>query len=95
MLVCVILSLISAHTICNPIEYTYCSDMSCLKSTIDHYVISIELSDSINKHSIIDELENRSDHLPLCIEITLPVSLNNTDDTCYFIPKPIVARSEF
>ena len=61
--------------------------MVLIKSTIDHFVISIELADSINKHSILDELENRSDHLPLCIEITLPVSLNNIDDIRYFIPK--------
>ena len=80
--------LISAHTIGNPVEYTYCSDISGIKSTIDHFVILIELADSINKHSILDELENRSNHLPLCIEITLPVSLNNIDDTRYFIPKP-------
>ena len=37
--------LISAHTIGNPVEYTYCSDI------IDHFVISIELADYINKHS--------------------------------------------
>ena len=80
--------LISAHTIGNPVEYTYCSDISGIKSTNDHFVISIELAGYINKHSILDELENRSDHLPLCIEITLPVSLNNIDDTSYFIPKP-------
>ena len=66
--------LISAHTIGNPVEYTYCGDISGIKSTIDHFVISIELPDSINKHSILDELENKSVHLPLCIEITLPVS---------------------
>ena len=42
----------------------------------------------LSKHSILDELENRSNHLPLYIEITLPVSLNNIDDTHYFIPKP-------
>ena len=61
--------LISAHTIGNPVEYTYCSDISGIKSTIDH-VVSIELVNYINKHSILDELENRSDHLPLCIKIT-------------------------
>ena len=61
--------LISAHTIDNPVEYTYCSDISGIKSTIDQFVISIELADSINKHSILDKLENRSDHLRIRIRM--------------------------
>ena len=45
------------------------------------------LADSINKHTMLEKFENSSDHLPLCSEITLPVSLNNIDDTRYFIQK--------
>ena len=64
------------------------STLTPVISTVGHFVISIELAASINKHSILDELENRSGHLPLCIEISLSVSLSNIDDTRYFIPKP-------
>ena len=61
-------SLISVHTIGNQVEYTYCSDISGVKSTLDHFVISNELSDCINKHCIIEDIENRSDDAPLCVD---------------------------
>ena len=81
-------SLISVHTIGNQVEYTYCSDISGVKSTFDHFVISNELSDCINKHCIIEDIENRSDHAPLCVDVTLPIIKSNIKDTRHFIPKP-------
>ena len=69
-------------------EIQLSTHISGIKSTIDHFVVSIELADSINKHSILDELQNRSHPLPLCIDIPLPGSFNIIDDTRYFIPKP-------
>ena len=81
-------SLISVHTIGNQVEYTYCSDISGVKSTLDHFVISNELSDCINKHCIIEDIENRSDHAPLCVDVTLPIIKSNIKDTRHFIPKP-------
>ena len=49
----------NAHTIGNPVEHTYWGDISGIKSTIGHFVISIELADSINKHSITHQLGPR------------------------------------
>ena len=81
-------SLISVHTIGNQVEYTYCSDISGVKSTLDHFVISNELSDCINKHCIIEDIENRSDHAPLFVDVTLPIIKSNIKDIRHFIPKP-------
>ena len=68
---CTAEDLISAHTIGNQVEYTYCSDFNIdVRTTIDHFVISTNLSDRKNKHCIIEDVENRSDHVPLCIDIT-------------------------
>ena len=76
-------------TIGNQVEYTYCSDFNIdVRTTIDHFIISTNLSDCKNKHCIIEDVENRSDHVPLCIDITMPISLNNIDDTRHFVPKP-------
>ena len=81
-------SLISVHTIGNQVEYTYCSDINGVKSTLDHFVISNELSDCINKHCIIEAIENRSDNIPLCVDVTLPIIKSNIKDARHFIPKP-------
>ena len=60
----------SVHSVGNQVNYTYVSDInSSVHSTIDHFVISNDLCDYANKHCTIDDVENRSDHLPLCIWI--------------------------
>ena len=71
-------NLVSAHSIGNPVKYTYTSGIngSSVHSTIDHFVLSSGLSGSINKHCILEDLENRSDHVPLCIELSLPIDIN-------------------
>ena len=85
---CTAEDLISAHTIGNQVEYTYCSDFNNdARTTIDHFLTSTNLSDRVNKHCIIEDVENRSGHVPLCIDITMPISLNNIDDTRHFVPK--------
>ena len=72
----------------NQVVYTYCSDISRVKSTLDHFVIFNELSNYINKHCVIEDIENRSDHVPICVDVTLPIIQSNIKDTRHFIPKP-------
>ena len=73
----------------NQVEYTYCSNFNNdVRTTIDHFVISTNSSDRTNKHCIIEDAENRSDHVPLCIDITISICLNNTDDARHFVHKP-------
>ena len=50
-----------------------------VRTTIAHFVISTNLSDCKNKHCIIEDVVNRPDHVPLCIDITMPISLKNID----------------
>ena len=45
-------------------------------------------SDYVNKHCTIDDVENRSDHLPLCMDISLPVGVNIVQESRQFQPKP-------
>ena len=85
---CSAVDLISAHTftIGNQVEYTYCSDLNNDVRTIYHFFISNNLSDRINKHCIINNVDNRSDNVPLRIYITMPISC--IDDTRQFVPEP-------
>ena len=87
---CSVEDLISAYTMA--IKWntcTYCRDFNNdVRTTIDHFVISTNLSDHVNKHCIIEDIENRSDHAPLCIDITMPISLKNIVDTRHVVLKP-------
>ena len=47
-------------------------------------IISSELYNCIKKHCTLDDIENRSDHLPLCLEISISVNVNNINDTCTY-----------
>ena len=86
---CSIDNLISAHSIGNPVKYTYTSDIdNSIHSTNDHFVLSSELSGCINKHCVLDDLENRSDHVPLCLELSLPIDVNLCNQARQFEPKP-------
>ena len=67
-------------------EYTYCSDLNNDVRTIDHFFIFNNLSDRINKHCIINNVNNRSDNVLLRIYITMPISC--IDDTRHFVPEP-------
>ena len=46
------------------------------------------MCDYVNKHCTIDDVENRSDHLPLCMDISLPVDVNIVQESRQLEPKP-------
>ena len=43
-------------------------------SIIDYFVLSPELTSRVNKYCTVDDIDNVSDHLPLCMYIDLPVN---------------------
>ena len=78
----------SVHSVGNQVNYTYVSNInSSVHFTIDHFVVSNDLCDYVNKHCTIDD-ENRSDHLPLCMDISLPVDVDIVQESRQFEPKP-------
>ena len=85
---CNIDNLVCVDTVSCSIEYTYTSDVTNSVSTIDHFIISKSLCDRINKYTTIDDLDNMSDHLPLCLSIDLPVCDIHFNDTRHFQSKP-------
>ena len=58
------------------------------KSLFDHFFISAQLDTCVNKLCVINDIENQSDHLPLCMSITLPVCDAESNSICQFVPKP-------
>ena len=70
------------------VEYTYLIDIICSKCLINHFFISAQLDNCDNKLCVISDIENQSDHLPLCMSITLPVCDIQTNSTRQFVPKP-------
>ena len=46
------------------------------------------MSEQINKHSTIDDVDNMSDHNPLCLQQSLPITIEHIEDTRQFEPKP-------
>ena len=55
---------------------------------IDHFLISAQLDNCANKLYVINDIENQSDHLSLCMSITLPVCDTESNSTHQFVPKP-------
>ena len=50
---CSVDNLVSAHSFGKPVKYTYTSDIdNSIHSTIDHFLLSSELSGGINKHCV-------------------------------------------
>ena len=74
--------------VCLPLDYSCYIFAISVHSTIDHFVLSSGLSGSINKHCILEDLENRSDHVPLCIQLSLPIDINLLVESRQFEPKP-------
>ena len=70
------------------VEYTYLSDINCSKSLIDHFFISAQLDNCVNKLCVINDIENQSDYLPLCMSFTLPVCDIESNSTRRFVSKP-------
>ena len=46
------------------------------------------MSEHINKQSTIDDVDNMSDHNPLCLQLSLPITIEHIEDTRQFEPKP-------
>ena len=60
--------------ISDPNAYTYSHDSLGQRKWNDHFLISSRLSNSTTNHSILNEGDNPSDHLPLLFTLSLPVS---------------------
>ena len=72
------------NTIGRPISYTFRSDMNSATSTIDHFALSPELASRVNKYCTVDDIDNISDHLLLCMYIDLPVNCLQFTETKHF-----------
>ena len=81
---CVEEHLIHVYSINKSVDYTYLTDINCSKSLIDHFFIII----NNNKLCVINDIKKQSDHLPLCMSITLPVCDTESNSTRQFVPKP-------
>ena len=42
----------------------------------------------MNNYCTVNDIDNMSDHLPLCMDIHLPVNIMYFTDSQYFVPKP-------
>ena len=45
------------------------------------------MSEHINKHSTIDDVDNMSDYNPLCLQLSSPINIKHIEDTRQFEPK--------
>ena len=66
--------------------YSYCSRINQSTSFLDHLLFSRELLKHVVKFSIIDDIENSSDHLPMLIGVNLPINEVSCETTSRFIP---------
>ena len=48
-----------------PLSYTFESVLNNVRSTIDHFIISHSLIESVTKYCVLNDVDNMSDHLPL------------------------------
>ena len=64
------------------------SNIEIEESLIDHFFISAQLYNCVNKLCVINDIENQSDHLPLCMSFTLPVCDIESNSTRRFVSKP-------
>ena len=65
------------------IDFTYVSDINCIYSTIDHFIISNSLNTCVNKYCTVNDIDIMSDHLPLCMYINLPVNIMYFNDSIF------------
>ena len=53
------------------------------KSLIDHFIVTVNISQYVNKYYTLDLFENISDHMPLYVEIDNHTPMiSSTVDTC-------------
>ena len=68
-----------------PIDFTYVSDVNGTYSTIDHFIIYNSLNTCVNNHCTVNDIDNMSDHLPLCMDIHLPVNIMYFNDSIFCV----------
>ena len=61
--------------------FTYVSDVNGIYSTIDNFIVSNLLNICVNKYYTVNDIDNMSDHLPLCVYINLPVNIMYFSDS--------------
>lgn len=70
------------------IDYTYRSDINGATSTIDHIIFSQQLAPCVSKCYVVDDINNISDHLPVCINVNMDISKLHESEERKYIPKP-------
>ena len=80
-------STIALTDMCTEQDLTYVSNVNGTYSTIDHFIISNSLSTCVKNYCTVNDIDNISDHLHLCMYIHLPVNIMYFNDTRYFVPK--------
>ena len=63
------------------VDYTYESAIGS-KSCIDHIVVSENLLDEAKSYYCLNELDNTSDHLPICAEFNVDCDYSNLQKSC-------------
>ena len=61
------------------IKYTYCSKINGSKSLIDHFMVSENLYQAMTSYTSPCQVDNLSDHNPVVLELTIPVSYMSSD----------------
>ena len=71
-------------------QFTYVSDMNGSKSTIDHFIISNSLLNSVNHSDVRDDVDNHSDHLLITLYMYIYVLLWKiaASNIRQYLPKP-------
>ena len=71
-------------------QFTYVSDMNGSKSTIDHFIISNSLLNSVNHSDDRDDVDNHSDHLPITLYMYLyvPIAKIAASNIRQYLQKP-------
>jgi len=80
------LTCVSTHTDFN-IDYTYESKINYSKSSIDHFIVSCNLFDSIEQFTVLHDGDNLSDHDPISMQIHIAISYDNIHVDC--VSKPL------
>ena len=67
------------------VAYTYCSKGSSVKSLIDHFLISDNVSNLLQTYTTIDSVNNPSDHIAIkCVlDITISYTVENFEHLTY------------
>ena len=57
-------------------------------SFLDHFLFSRDLLKHVVQFSILDDMENSYDHLPVLLCVNLPIPEVGCETTSHFIPMP-------